>query len=74
MRFDRPRSSDSLLVMTLFHAVLQGYTEAHWQEEPTPLVHALRQHLPDPGMSHADEGNQDEQTIRRLKDLSHWPW
>lgn len=74
MRFDRLRSSDYLFVMTILHAVLQGYTEERWQEEQKQLVNNLRQHLPDPVMGHADEANRYEQTVSCLKDLSLWPW
>ena len=74
MRFDRLRSSDYVLVMTLFDAVLQGYTEERWQEEHQHTVAMLRQQPPDPNMSHTDEVNRYTQTVNCLKDLLLWPW
>jgi hypothetical protein len=74
MRFDRLRSSDYLLVMTILHAVLQGYTEEHWQEEQQRSLDVLCQQRPDPQMSHADEANRYEQTVSYFKDLLLWPW
>lgn len=74
MRFDRLRSSDYSLVMTILHAVLQGYTEEKWQAEQKRTVDSLRQQRPDPGVSHADAENRYEQTVGCLKDLLLWPW
>lgn len=74
MRYDRLRSSEYLLVMTLLDAVLQGYTEDRWQEEQQRPIKVLRQQLPEKGSTHPDEANRYEQTVRRLKDLSLWPW
>ena len=33
MRYDKLRSADYLLVMSILHAVLHGDTEEQWQEE-----------------------------------------
>ena len=74
MRFDRLRSSDYFLVMTILHAVLQGSSEARWQEEHQRTVTMLRQQHPDQSMSHADDANRYEQTVNCLKDLHLWPW
>jgi hypothetical protein len=74
MRFDRLRSSDYFLVMTILYSVLQGHTEEYWQEEHQRTVTTLRQQRPDPSMGHADETNRYEQTVHCLKDLLLWPW
>lgn len=74
MRYDKLRSADYLLVMTILHAVLHGYTEAQWQEEQQRPVQALRQQPPERGRSHTDAANRYEQTVRCLKDLRLWPW
>src|SRR5690242_10579148 len=69
MRYDRLRSADYLLVMTILHAVLHGYTEAQWQDEQQRSVYVLRQQSPEKGRVHADAANRYEQTVRCLKDL-----
>jgi hypothetical protein len=74
MRFDRLRSSDYYLAMTILHAVLQGYTEERWQEEQQRTLTALRQQRPDPNVSHSDDANRYEQTVDCFKDLLLWPW
>lgn len=74
MRFDRLRSSDYSLAMTILHAVLQGYTEERWQEEQQRPLRALRQQSPDPRTNHADEADRYEQTVSCFKDLLLWPW
>lgn len=74
MRFDRLPSSDYHLVMTILHAVLQGYTEEHWQEENQRTINTLRQQSPESRTKHADEANRYEQTVSCLKDLQLWPW
>jgi hypothetical protein len=74
MRFDRLRSSDYQLVMTILHAVLQGYTQERWQEEQQRSLNALHQQRPDPRTSHADTEDRYEQTVSCLKDLRLWPW
>jgi phosphoglucomutase len=74
MRYDRLRSAEYLLVMTILHAVLQGYTQEQWQEEQQRPLQTLQQQQPDPQMGHADEVNRYEQTVRCLKDLLLWPW
>lgn len=74
MRYDRLRSSEYPLVMTILDAVLQGHTEEHWQEGQQRILQVLRQQVPEKGAPHADKENRYEQTINRLKDLSLWPW
>ncbi len=74
MRFDRLRSSDYFLVMTILNAVLQGYPEERWNEEQQRTLNVLRQQLPDPRTKHADAVNRYEQTVSCFKDLLLWPW
>ena len=74
MRYDRLRSSDYPLVMTILDAVLQGYTRERWEKEQQRTVDVLTQRLPEKSMAHANETNHYEQTISCLKDLSLWPW
>jgi hypothetical protein len=74
MRYDRLRSSEYPLVMTILDAVLQGYTEDRWQKEQQRTVKVLHQQLPEKGLAHADEENRYAQIASCLKDLSLWPW
>ena len=74
MRYDKLRSADYLLVMTILHAVLHGYTEAQWQDEQQRSVQVLRQQSPERGRSHTDAADRYEQTVRCLEDLRLWPW
>lgn len=74
MRYDRLSSSEYLLVMTILHAVFQGYTHERWQEEQQRSLLALQQRSPDPQAAHADAENRYEQTVRCLQDLQLWPW
>ena len=74
MRYDKLRSADYLLVMTILHAVLHGYTEEQWQDEQQRTLQVLRQQPPEKGRSHADTANRYEQTVSCLKDLMLWPW
>lgn len=74
MRYDQLRSSEYLLVMTILHAVFQGYTHERWQEEQQRSLRALQQRSPDPQAAHADAENRYEQTMRCLQDLQLWPW
>ena len=74
MRYDRLRSSEYPLVMTILDAVLQGYAEERWQAGQKRTVEVLRQQLPEQGLAYADSANRYEQTVSRLKDLSLWPW
>lgn len=74
MRYDRLRSSEYPLVMTILDAVLQGYTEERWQVEQQRVLKVLRQQLPEQGIAHADEADRYEQRVSCLRDLSLWPW
>jgi hypothetical protein len=74
MRYDKLPSSDYSLVMTILHAVLQGYSEERWKEEQQRTVKALTNQPPDKRTSHADAANRYEQTVSCLKDLTLWPW
>lgn len=72
MRYDRLRSSEYHIVMTIFHAVSQGYTEERWKEEQQQRRTAFP-HLPSKKeSSSADEDY--EQLVLRLKELKLWPW
>jgi len=74
MRYDRLCSSEYPLVITILHALLQGYTHERWQEEQRRSLQALQQRSPDPHAAHADAENRYEQTVRCLQDLQLWPW
>jgi hypothetical protein len=74
MRYDKLRSADYVLVMTILHAVLQGYTEEQWQDEQQRALQTLRQQPPEKGRSNADAAYHYEQTVHYLKDLLLWPW
>jgi len=74
MRYDKLRSSDYHLVMTILNAVSQGYTEERWKEEQQQTLKALTNQPPDKGTAHADAANRYEQTVSCLKDLTLWPW
>lgn len=74
MRYDKLRSADYPLVMTILHAQSQGYTEEQWKEEQQRSVQALLQLPPEAGSLHADAANRYEQTVHSLKDLALWPW
>lgn len=74
MRYDRLSSADYSLVMTILHAVSQGYTEEQWQDEQQRSVQLLRQQSPEKGCSHADAADRYEQTVKCLQDLLLWPW
>lgn len=73
MRYDRLRSADYPLVMTILEAVSRGSSEERWKEEQR-AVKLLIDQPPDKGISHADEANRYEQMVHRLKDLTLWPW
>jgi hypothetical protein len=74
MRYDRLRSSEYSLVMTIMDAVLQGNTEEHWQKVQQRTINVLLQQPPEKGMAHTDAENRYEQTVNCLKDLALWPW
>jgi hypothetical protein len=74
MRYDRLRSSEYPLVMSILDAVLEGYTEEAWQNKQQRVVKVLRQQLPEAGTTHADETDRYAQIVSRLKDFSLWPW
>ena len=74
MRYDKLRSADYSLVMTILNAVSQGYTEERWKEEHQHTLKALTNQPPDKGTAHADAANRYEQTVSCLKDLTLWPW
>ncbi|OLC59184.1 MAG: hypothetical protein E6I80_07955 [Chloroflexi bacterium] len=74
MRYNKLRSSDYPLVMTILRAVAQGHTEERWQEEQQRALKTLANQPPDKGKAHADAANRYEQTVLSLKDLTLWPW
>src|ERR1700738_4172385 len=74
VRYDKLRSSDYSLVMSIMHAVSQGFTEKQWETEQQSAVKALHNRPPDKGSAHADTADRYEQTIALLKNLTLWPW
>lgn len=74
MRYNKLRSSEYPLVMSILNAVLQGYSEERWKEEQQRPLKALTNQPPDKETFHADAANRYEQTVRCLKDLMLWPW
>src|SRR5690349_19953730 len=74
MRYDKLRSSDYPIVMTIMHAVSQGCTEEQWGKEQQRTVSILTKQPPDKKAPHADAANRYEQTIACFKDLLLWPW
>ena len=74
MRYNRLRSSDYHLVMTIMRAVTHGQTEEQWKEENQRALKTLTNQPADKTESHADATNRYEQTVNVLKDLSLWPW
>jgi len=74
MRYNRLRSSDYPLVMSIMHAVSQGFTEEQWKTEQQSIVRALREKPADQQIAHADAACRYEQMIAGIKDLALWPW
>jgi hypothetical protein len=74
MRYNKLRSSEYPLVMSILSALLQGYSEEKWKEEQRRPLEALTNQSPDKGTFHADAANRYEQTVSCLKDLTLWPW
>jgi hypothetical protein len=74
MRFDKLRPSDYSLVMSIMHAVSQGFTEHQWETEQKSAVKALHNRPPDKESAHADTADRYEQTIALFKNLTLWPW
>ena len=74
MRYNKLRSSEYPLVMSILNAVLQGQTEEQWKEEQQRQLEALIHQSPDQTTFHADAADRFEQTVRCLKDLTLWPW
>ncbi len=73
MRYNKLRSADYPLVMTILEAVSRGSSEEQWKEEQR-AVKLLAEQPADKSLAHADEVNRYEQTVYRLKDLTLWPW
>ena len=74
MRYDKLGSSDYPLVVTIMHAVAQGWTEEQWKHEQHRRVSVLTKQPPDQNTPHADTASRYEQTIACFKDLALWPW
>ncbi len=74
MRYDKLRSAEYPIVMTILSAIAQGYTEEKWQEQQQRSLKALANQPPDKKAAHADSENRFEQLVSNLKDLTLWPW
>ncbi len=74
MRYDKLRSQDYSLVMSIMRAVAQGLTEESWETEQQKIVSSLHNQPPDQQSTHADAADRYEQMIARLDDLVLWPW
>src|SRR5512138_2472725 len=72
MRYNKLRSADYPLVMTILEAVSRGYSEERWKEEQR-AVKVLAEQPADKGISYADAVNRYEQMVHRLKHLTLWP-
>jgi hypothetical protein len=70
MRYDKLGSLDYSMVLTILHAVAQGWTEEQWKQEQ----HMLSQQPADKTGSYADASNRYEQARAYFKDLALWPW
>ena len=74
MRYDKLRSSDYPIVMTIMHAISQGFSKEQWEKEQQRTVSILTKQAPDKKTPYADAANRYEQTIACFKDLLLWPW
>lgn len=74
MRYNKLRSAEYPLVMTILSAITQGYTEEKWQEVQQRSLKALANQPSDKKAAHADATNLYEQLVSNLKDLTLWPW
>ena len=74
MRYDKLRSSDYPIVMTIMHAVSQGFSKEQWEKEQQRTVSILTKQPSDKKTPYADAANRYEQTIACFKDLLLWPW
>ena len=74
MRYDKLGSLDYSMVLTILHAVAQGWTEEQWKQEQHRTVSVLTKQPPDKQTPHADAANRYEQTIACFKDFVLWPW
>jgi hypothetical protein len=74
MRYNKLRSSEYPLVMSILSALLQGQTEEKWKEERQRQVETLTHQSPDQTTFHTEAANRYEQTVSCLKDLMLWPW
>ena len=74
MRYDKLGSLDYSIVLTILHAVAQGWTEEQWKQEQHRTVTMLSQQPTDKTSSYADAANRYEQARAYFKDLVLWPW
>jgi hypothetical protein len=74
LRYNKLRSSEYPLVMSILSALLRGHSEEQWKEEQQRPVKTLTNQPPDKGIFHADAVNRYEQVVGNLKDLTLWPW
>jgi hypothetical protein len=66
MRYDKLRSAEYPLVMTILSAIAQGYTEEKWQEEQQRSLKALADQPSDKKAAHADATNLYEQLVSNI--------
>lgn len=74
MRYDKLRSAEYPIVMTILDAVLRGYSEEKWKEVQQRQLKTLSNQSPDKKAAYPDEANRYEQMVCNLKDLQLWPW
>jgi hypothetical protein len=74
MRYNKLRSAEYPLVMTILSAIARGHTEEKWHEEQELSLKALANQPSDKNAAHADATNLYEQLVSNLKDLTLWPW
>ena len=60
MRYNKLRSSDYPIVMTIMHAVSQGFSKEQWEKEQQRTVSILTKQPPDKKTPYADAANRYE--------------
>src|SRR5258708_13169448 len=68
MRYDKLRSSDYPIIMTIMHAVSQGFTEEQWEKEQQRTVSILTRQPPDKKTPQATAANPSQQPITCFND------
>ena len=74
MRYNKLRTSEYHIAMTIMHAISHGLNKEMWENEQQSAVNKLTNQPPDEKTPHADVANRYEQTIANFKDLLLWPW